>query len=403
MERKFSIAAIILLMTAGIYVLSALLLDRTHTPDTAFFNHLADAFLQGRIYLSDPPVTRDLTNFDGKWYVPFLPLPAFLLLPWVAVAGVEHTNTVFLGSVIGGVNTALVFLLLQSLSKRTWSKLSLTGNLGLTLLFGLGSVHWYMSIQGSVWFLSQISTATFMLLSLWIAVEYRSPWLSGIALGMALLGRPNVILVYPLVFAIGVQFAKEDGSARDVVRWAISLLIPLVVSVASILGYNYLRFHNAFDFGYLTQNVSPDLSSDLHTFGQFSLHYVPHNLWTMLLAPPKWDHDLGFLLPERAGMSMFLTTPALIYLARSFKKNYLVAAAWLALGLLLIPLLTYYNTGWWQFGYRFSLDVMPVVMVLLAFAAGDRIDWKFWTLILLGVLSNAWGTWWFLNPLFFHY
>ena len=76
-------------------------------------------------------------------------------------------------------------------------------------------------------------------------------------------------------------------------------------------------------------------------------------------------------------------------------------AAWFATGLSLIPLLTYYNTGWWQFGYRYSLDFMPVVMVLLAIAARERISTKFWILIVAGVLINAWGTWWFMNPSYF--
>lgn len=404
MKKNFAIATVIFFITAGIYILSALLLDRTSTPDKAFFNFLADAFLHGRLFLTNPPSLQDLVNFDGKWYVPFPPLPALLLLPWVACAGVARTNTVFFGSLMGALNTALVFLLLQSLSKRTWSKLSLADNIGLTVLFGLGCVHWYMNIQGSVWFLGQICTVTFVLLSLWIAVNYQSPWLSGMALGLALLGRPNVIFVYPLLLAIGLQESMGNKSTIDagkIARWTGLSILPLGVSVALILGYNYLRFHNVFDFGYLTQNVVPDLDSDLRVFGQFNLRYVPHNVWSMLLAVPHWDTSRNLFLPSGDGMSIFLTTPALLYLHRSFQKNWLVAGAWLALGLLLIPLLTYYNTGWWQFGYRFSLDFMPPVMVLLAFAAGERLSLKFWVLIALGVLINAWGTWWFWNPLFF--
>ncbi len=97
-------------------------------------------------------------------------------------------------------------------------------------------------------------------------------------------------------------------------------------------------------------------------------------------------------------MSVLLTTPALIYLVRARKRSFLVAGAWTALGLLLIPLVTYYNTGSWQFGYRFSLDLMTPVLVLLAVAAGQRVDWAMRILILLGVAVNAWGVYWFLNP-----
>jgi hypothetical protein len=57
-------------------------------------------------------------------------------------------------------------------------------------------------------------------------------------------------------------------------------------------------------------------------------------------------------------MSLFLTTPALVYIFGARRRSAQVLGAWLALILLLIPLVTYYNTGWWQFGYRFSLDFM---------------------------------------------
>ncbi len=70
-----------------------------------------------------------------------------------------------------------------------------------------------------------------------------------------------------------------------------------------------------------------------------------------------------------------------------------VIGAWLAVGLLLVPLLTYYNTGYKQFGYRFSLDFMAPLMVLLALALGRRAGWFAVLLMLAGVVVNAWGVW----------
>ena len=92
-------------------------------------------------------------------------------------------------------------------------------------------------------------------------------------------------------------------------------------------------------------------------------------------------------------------TPALIYLARTYRNGrgriLLVLGGWIAFGLLLIPLLLYYNTGWYQFGYRFSLDFMVPVMVLLAIAAGERLSWSMRSLILLGMIVNLYGiVWW---------
>ena len=401
MKKNIVIAIVVFAVTAGVYLLTAHLLRKVDPPHTAYFNYLADAFLQGRTYLVNPPKTADLTQFGGRWYVPFLPLPAFLLLPWVGIAGPEKTSTVLFGSLMGALNAALVFLLLQALAKRRWIRLPTIDNLGLTLLFSFGCVEWYIAMEGSVWFLSQVCTVTFVLLSLWIAVEFHSPALSGIALALALFGRPHLILVCPLLFAIGIQLSGEErgeqhvSASRWIVRWIVILLFPLLVSVCLILGYNYLRFGNYLDFGYLTENVNPPLIKEFKIYGQFNLHYVPHNFWSMILAGPQWDANRKIISPNRDGMSLFLTTPAILYIFQALKKNWLSLGAWIALALILVPLLTYYNTGWWQFGYRFSLDFMPVVVILLAIAAGERLRSGFWILIWLGVGINLWGAWWF--------
>ena len=63
--------------------------------------------------------------------------------------------------------------------------------------------------------------------------------------------------------------------------------------------------------------------------------------------------------------------------------------------LLVTVLLLYYNTGWVQFGYRFSLDFMTPVLVLLAIGAGQRVSSPMRFLIILSVLVNLWGVWWF--------
>ncbi|MDP9310640.1 MAG: hypothetical protein M3R24_07080 [Chloroflexota bacterium] len=387
-----------------IYWLSAGLLERTDSPDTAYFNYLADAFLAGRLYLLDPPAYDDLTFFADKWYVAFPPLPALLLLPWVAIAGVEQVNTVLFGALMGAMNVVLAFLLVQTLAKRGWTRLGLIDNLWLTVLFGVGTVHWYVSTLGSVWFISQVCTVTFMLLAAWSTAATGSAVFSGTALALAMLARPHVGLCYPLLLALAVQHRREQTGKTGVAQWAswaFLSLAPLVLCVALMLWYNHARFNNPFDFGYLQQNIKDELLADLRMYGQFDLHYVPHNLWVMLLAGPAWDAAEYRMIPTIDGMSIFHTTPALVYVFNAVHRSIVVLGAWVAWGLLLIPLLTYYNTGWWQFGYRFSLDFMTPALVLLAFSAGSRVGWRMQLLILIGVLMNAWGVWWYFNPRFF--
>ena len=394
---------IVVLFCLGLctYWLSAVLLERTQSPDMAYFNYLADAFLHGQTYINDPPATHDLTLYEGKWYVPFPPLPALLLLPAVFVNGTPHVNTVLLGIIMGSINIVLVFLILQSLTVRGWTQLRSADNIWLVVLFSVGSVHWYMSTLGSVWFVSQICTLTFILLAVLCSIVSGSPLITGIALALAILGRPHIILSYPLLLAIGIQDLREKMGKNHLreFKWGIIAFVPIVVSCIILLQYNYIRFENAFDFGYMSENVEDNLlSRDLLVYGQFNLYYVPHNVWAMLLAGPNWDNEFHMIVPNGEGMSLLITTPALIYILNARKRSLFVIGTWISLGLLLIPLLCYYNTGAQQFGYRFSLDFMTPVMILLAIGAGNRVGWKLRILILVGVIVNAWGVWWFLNP-----
>ncbi|WP_129627353.1 hypothetical protein [Candidatus Oscillochloris fontis] len=402
-SRHFRLAVLIGILTFGIYMSSALLLYRVTSPPDAHFDRLAESFLHGRLFLINPPATVDLTFYHGHWYVPFPPLPALLLLPFVAVFGVAGVNTVIFGAVMGAINVVIAFLLLEALAQQCWTQLSLADNLWLTLLFGLGSVHWYVSTLGSVWFLAQICTTTFLLAAIWLAISTRKAYLAGLALALAMLGRPHVALMLPLLMAIELQHRGWGAWSdwRKWLGWGIATIAPMGLAVLFLLSYNYARFDNPLDFGYLTQNVNPSLTADLQTYGQFHSFYIPHNLWVMLLAGPVWDAERRMIVPSLEGMSILFTTPALIMLAWARQPRTLVVGAWVAVGLLLIPLMSYYNTGWWQFGYRFSLDLLPSALVLLALAAKTRVGWPMRVLILLGVVSNAWGTWWFLNPRFF--
>lgn len=397
MKKSYQIAAIVFVITTVLYSLTAALKGHLQTSQWAYFNLLADSFLHGRLYLLFPPNNHDLTLSHGKWFVPFLPLPTFLMLPWVAIAGLARTNTVFFGVFIGAANTALVFLLLQALVRRGFSQLGLKDQLGYTLFWGIGSLAWYMSIQGSVWFLSQICTATFMLLAIWVAIEWGTAWLSGAMLALAMWGRPTVALMFAFLVAVAWQQTKGQADQRwqKFLHWVLQAALPMLISAGLILWYNFARFGNPLDFGYLAENVDPSLVDNLKTYGQFSLHFVGRNVWAMLLALPVVDQNGGGLQPDPFGMSIFITMPAMLALFTGFRRNTIVAGAWAALGLLLVPLMLYYNTGWWQFGYRFILDVMPLVMVIFAAGVNRPLNKWMWTAIGLGVLVNAWGVLWF--------
>ena len=55
-----------------------------------------------------------------------------------------------------------------------------------------------------------------------------------------------------------------------------------------------------------------------------------------------------------------------------------------------VPTFFYQNSGWVQFGYRFSLDYLPLLVLLLA-VGGRRIGWGTRALIVVGIVVNLFG------------
>lgn len=385
---------------------TAVLVGRTASPQSAYFDHLASEFLHGRLCLRDPPGTRDLTQHDGRWYVPFPPLPAMLMLPTVAVLG--GVNTVAFSIVCGAASVALVYRLLSEIARRGLLDAARGDAVWLTVLFAVGCVHWYVAVEGSVWFLAQTCAVMFAALAAWLAVRSETAWPSSIALALAMWGRPHILLTWPLLAALALDRRRGADGRVDraaALRWMIRSAAAPAVAVLGLLAYNHARFGDWLDFGYQRQHVDTEVLADLHAHGQFSPVFIVRNLRTMLLSLPTWDAERRIPVPSDRGMSLLLTTPAfLLLLGRVWSgdgnderpRRPVVRAAWVSVLLLLVPLMLYYNTGWRQFGYRFSLDFMIPAMVLLADAAraSPRVVRG---LILAGVAVNAWGVWWWFG------
>lgn len=411
-----SLCAAAVLIALGVYSLTAVRYEHLKSPQGAYFDHLADAFLHARLHLENPPGQHDLTPYDGRWYVPFPPLPALLLMPWVAASGVAGASTVAFSIGLGTVNVWLTWMLLAGLARRGFVSLAGGDRFWLTIMFAIGTVHWQVAVDGQVWFLGHVCTLTFVLLAAWLAVATQSPWLAGAALAIAALGRPNVVLTLPLLHALaqargggcdppGPQPAPDtlrllaDGLRGWNPAWLWRALIPIAVAASALMSYNVARFGDPLDFGYTRQRVDASVLGDLHTHGQFSLHHVVRNVNVLLLGLPRIERGERLPTPDERGMSVLLTTPALLLVLRARGRDPLTRSAWLATGLLLVPLLLYYNTGWRQFGYRFSLDFLTPLLVLMALGARGRLPHWTKALVLVGIAVNAWGVdWWFGEP-----
>ena len=115
--------------------------------------------------------------------------------------------------------------------------------------------------------------------------------------------------------------------------------------------------------------------------------------WYCLAPPwPRPAHQFPWLGYDPRGMSLFLASPAFVYAIVGIRRawsNAAVRHATAACAVCLVPLLLYFNTGYWQFGHRFSMDYLPMLMVLVLAGTGSRPSRLAWALAGLSVGVGA--------------
>jgi hypothetical protein len=152
-----------------------------------------------------------------------------------------------------------------------------------------------------------------------------------------------------------------------------------------------VRFGSVTDFGHdhlFNNRVNPDIQK----WGLFNYHYLERNLHAAFTRLPVLGSlpnqpPIGF---DFDGMSLFITTPLFLLLLWPVVKPRLHRLLWATVGLVAVPGFFYQNTGWRQFGFRFSLDYTPYLFMVLAIG-GRRFNGWFWALGLAGVAVGIWG------------
>ena len=76
--------------------------------------------------------------------------------------------------------------------------------------------------------------------------------------------------------------------------------------------------------------------------------------------------------------------------AKPLHRHHLLVPLWLSVLACALPSLLYQNSGYIQFGYRFSLDYMVFLIMLLALG-GRRINMLFKSMVLVAVAVNTFG------------
>ena len=365
----------------------------------------------------------------GHALLPFPPLPAVLLLPFVAVWGLA-TSGALVVAVLGGINVGLCWRLLTRVTDRRDAAF-----LG-TITYGFGTVAWYASMLGTTWFQAHVLASTLLFLSITVALDaerreaiegagrtivgripVRGIW-AGVLLGLACLSRLTALFNAPFYAFVG-----PGGTwLRRLVGAGLGAALPLLLLLAYNLGTTGHLFTPAYD--HIREIEYKPVAELYHPdWGTEDPRYILVNAPVMLLWPPVrsvapddspcvsastgfldqlFDKDCPLIRPDKEGMSILLTTPAFLLIIPALLfgwRRRIVAGAAFAVLCTGLAALAHFSQGWVQFGYRFSNDFAPFAIILVTLGIVEAFRWRFGKVavaLLVGasVLINAWGVFW---------
>ncbi len=379
------------------------------------FIYQAQSWLDGRLDV-DPQVLPNLEDWacvrvvnghkvrcegrplpSDRWFVSFPSFPAVAMLPFVALHGYQFNDTSF-GVVVGALAVALFYSLLRFLAKQGETERNRDDNVVLSLVLAFGTLFFYCAIRGEVWFSAQVMGVALTCLYVRTSVKARRPVLAGVFFSMAVLTRT------PLVFA-GLFFVLEalcpgpDRLAQlkalpATWRPALRKLVLFGAGAAPLAGlaaaYNAYRFGKLGEFGhsYLYNNR---VNVDIDRFGLFNIEYLSRNLQAAFLKLPQVSLSPLRLSYDPHGLTLLLTLPLLVFLLVPRTRPRLHWPLWLTVAVCALPGLFYQNTGYMQFGFRFSLDYTPYLLLLFAIGGWSLRNRSVVAVLALGVLVNFWG------------
>lgn len=387
-DRRDDRAIAVLLGTGSLAIY--LLLIVGHRTPFDYFGRLADAVWQGRLWLDGAPLSEIERGLDGHYYNVQPPLPAILALPFVPFGDHDQLE-VWVSALFGALSVVPLFLALRGLAVprglATWC--AILSVFGTTLLV--------TAIDGRAWFAAHSTAHFFVAVALYLAVTHRSMALVGACIGAAALGRTPTALAAPGLLLLA---RRDSGSFRELPALGLQLLLGAAPFALVQAGYDLLRWGNPLDvYGpQLHQATDPVLAR-----GFMSLSYIPRKIYAIFFQAPVFvdNEPFFFLRPRGYGMSLLMATPVFVWIVPGVVRMWR-DARWRAVGLsaalISVPAWLFASVGYEQYGYRYSLDLQPFLIVLLAVgAAWTPAGWRRPSRVFLGaIVLSLVITWYFL-------
>lgn len=246
----------------------------------------------------------DRAYYNGDYYSYFGLTPLFTIYyPVYLLTGMLPTELLAL-SLLAVFAILCIFAAVQGLIRlfqpRANLLLFLTGEMAVVA----GSFLYLMQASLSFYYLPLLSAvgwlAAFVALACFACLSKRT-WqrillfaLSGIAVVMLVLSRPNTVLLAaafaaPLFLRV---LLDRNISVKQKLESALPFLIPVIVGGAAIMYYNYIRFDSFFEFGTSYQLTESDIRYNKLTL---SLHHFCSMLYHYFLEPFVYTEFFPFL------------------------------------------------------------------------------------------------------------
>lgn len=348
----------------------------------------AQSLLNGDLTL--PPMSHygDMAYFNGHYYLPYPPLPALILVPFVALLGAGQVNTVAIATLMACISLYTLYRIFLKLGVRT--------ELFIWLLIGFffGTGYWLALFNSHHnYSFAHITSCLFQLLLINELLGRKRWFLIGTLIGCSFLTRQFTILYF--FFVLGYMFyLRKEGTEKISFKELISLILPTVFLVGVYLLYNYIRFGNFLDTGYNYIMYLGVLKDRVDEHGVFNARYFLFNLYCFLIKGFNIEFQGKGLLDIKDmdlwGTSLLAASPFLVASLKARWPKILKISAWATIIVILTGQLFYHNNGWQQVNTsRFSLDFLPLLTVLTALGINEVPKWLFRGMVIYAVLLNV--------------
>jgi hypothetical protein len=329
------------------------------------FVYLAQSFMDGHLYLpAIPEGWRDTSYYLGHHYWAEGPLPAILLMPFVALFGMAVRQ----GYLLLIFNILDLFLLYRIARRITQNHVS---SLWLSIAYLFGTSYLFIALVPWSWFFAQAVATSFLLLGLHEYFYARRWGLIGLYTALCVATRIDIILAG--VF-FGFFIIRGDEKKSQKIKNLAWFSVPVVVSVFLLMAYNFMRFGNIFETGYGSVLLYNEQAAN-RGYGLWTLVHIPANLYYFFFKGPSGVFVPGtkvltypYLRTDGWGMSIIFTSPILLWILKTPWRNKVVPLSLLTSLSMFAVISGYYGIGFYQYGYRYALDFYPFLFVALAYA-----------------------------------